>query len=445
MVLKVLTGSFLAASLVLIPAERADADAGDFIAGAIIGGIVGANAKKQRRTTRRTYSRKHRSSLPSTQEGKQIQASLNYFGFNAGTVDGQLGRKTRDATSQFQAYLGYPITGQLSPFERNLLTSSYNRAQAGGHNTLVQAAGNPEGVRGLLKAYRSEMAGGTAVVGGTIVATAIAPAPVPQVSPPVAVLQQPAPQVVPTFGATTAAATGATALPGFLGAGTQASLTAHCNQVSLVTNTNGGFTTLASMTDPNTALNEQFCLARTYAIARSEEMASQVPGFTPDQIAAQCEGFGPAMSGYVTALAQKTRDTVVAETKAFVQSTGMSASQLSGTARICMGVGYRKDNMDVAVGSALLLYSLGEPVYGELMGHHLSQGFGPARNAELAAAWYDSSLAALDGGTAAVFNPGQPERTELLRQASQRLNGNGLPVLPQAQPASAMPTFSISE
>ena len=92
MYFKVITSSVFAASLAIIPAERVEADAGDFIAGAIIGGIVGANAKKQRRTTRsrRTTTRKKstRSRLPSTQEGKNIQASLNYFGFDAGTVDG---------------------------------------------------------------------------------------------------------------------------------------------------------------------------------------------------------------------------------------------------------------------------------------------------------------------------------------------------------------------
>lgn len=454
MTAKWIIGGVVASSLVILPVERVEADAGDFIAGAIIGGIVGANAKKQRRTTRRTYRKKRRPSIPSTQEGRLIQSSLNYFGFNAGTVDGQLGRKSREATSAFQAYLGYPVTGQLSPFELNLLTSSYNRAQAGGQATLVAAASNPEGVRGLLKTYRAEMAGTTVVNGqGTYVATTPQPVPVPQVTQPVAVAAIPAAPVptpqpqVPTFGAATpAAATAATALPSFMGAGTQASLTAHCNQVSLVTNTNGGFVTLASMSDPNTALNEQFCLARTYAVERSVQLASQVQGFTPDQIATQCEGFGPAMAPYVAALSTKNRDTIVAETTAFVQSTGMAPQQLAGTARICMGVGYRTDNMDVALGSAMLLYTLGEPVYGELMGHHLSQGFGPAKNADLAGAWYQASLAALDGGAAAVFNPGQPERKELLRQASQRLTTGGLSVLPQAQPASAaVPTFSISE
>ena len=39
---KTITGALLGASLAIVPAETAKADAGDFIAGAIIGGIVGA-------------------------------------------------------------------------------------------------------------------------------------------------------------------------------------------------------------------------------------------------------------------------------------------------------------------------------------------------------------------------------------------------------------------
>lgn len=442
MYLKFITGTVFAASLAIIPAERVEADAGDFIAGAIIGGIVGANAKKQRRTTRttrRTSSKKRvsRPSLPSTQEGKSIQASLNYFGFDAGSVDGQLGRKTKNAVSQYQAYLGYPVTGQLSQFEKNLLTSSYNRAQAGGYAVQQQVAGNVDGTRGLLKTYRSEMAGTTG--NGTVVAS----------------LQQPAFPTVPAtplggataLAAAVAPATGS-ALPNFLGAGTQASLASHCNQVSLITNTNGGFVSLASMTDPNMALNEQFCLARTYAIAKSEELTSRIQGFTPDQIAAQCQGFGPALKDKVSSLSLKPRDAVVQDISSFILTTGMSPAQLQGTAKICLGVGYRTDNMDVAVGSALLLYTMGESVYGELMGHHLSQGFGPARRADMAQSWYEAGLAAVDSGQAAVFVPGQPERTELIRQAAFRANGGTVQqALPQAQNASgtALPTFSISE
>ncbi len=456
MIYKLMTGAVLALSVAVIPAERVEADAGDFIAGAIIGGIVGANAKKQRRTTtRRTYRKKStRSSLPSTQEGKSIQASLNYFGFDAGSVDGQLGRKTRNAVSQYQAYLGYPVTGQLSAFEQNLLISSYNRAQAGGYAVQQQVAATPDGTRGLLKTYRAEMAGQSPAGNGAAPTTTIVVAPqqVPQSGATMAATAPAAPlsgmsSLAAAVAPTPAPDAGTGGLPNFLGAGTQASLASHCNTVSLITNTNGGFTTLASMTDPNVALNEQFCLARTYAIAESEELVSQIQGFTPDQIAQQCAGFGPAMKDKVAALSLKPREAVVQDVSAFVLTTGMSPAQLQGTAKICLGVGYRTDNMDVAVGSALLLYALGEGVYGELMGHHLSQGFGPAKRVDMAQSWYQAGLAAADSGAAAVFVPGQPERTELIRAAASRSGGVQGSALPTPQPASdsALPTFSISE
>lgn len=430
MIFKAVTGMVLGVSLAVIPAERAEADAGDFIAGAIIGGIVGANAKKQRRTrstTRKTY----RSKLPSTQEGKTIQASLNYFGFAAGAVDGQLGNKTRNAVSQYQAYLGYPVTGHLSPFEHNLLVSSYNRAQAGGQMTFATAAASSDGMRGLLKNYRREMSGQPSAT----VAVA-APIPEPKVKAPVV-----------------AAASLATAsmLPVFSMAGPQASLASHCNTVSLVTNSNGGFVTQASLSDANVALNEQFCIARTYAIAKSEEMISQINGMSPDQVAQQCAGFAPVLKDHVAALSLKTREAVVADVSNFVLTSGMAPAQLSNTARVCMGVGYKMDNMDVAVGSALLLFAMGEGVYGELMGHHLAQGFGVNKRIDLAGSWYNAGLSAIDTGAVAVFNPGQPERAGLIRAAAQQLTGGGgqssLPVLPQVQPASTggTPLFSISE
>ena len=440
---KTITGALLGASLAIVPAETAKADAGDFIAGAIIGGIVGANAKKKRSTRtyrKKTYRKKsQRSRIPSTQEGRNIQASLNYFGFNAGTVDGQLGQKTRNAVSQYQAYLGYPITGQLSAFEQNLLTSSYNRAQAGGYAVQQQVASTPDGTRGLLKNYRAEMAGQSPSGNGSQTTIVVAPQVVPQQAPTTAAATAP-------LAAGLAAAAGG--LPNFMGAGSQASLASHCNTVSLITNTNGGFTTLASMSDPNIAINEQFCLARTYAISKSEELVSQIQGFTPDQVAQQCAGFGPAMKGYVSSLSLKPRDAVVADVSSFILTTGMSPAQLAGTARICMGVGYRTDNMEVAVGSALLLYSMGEGVYGELMGHHLSQGFGTAKRADMAVSWYQAGLAAADGGAAAVFVPGQPERTELIRAASQRMTGVlSVPSFPQPTAASGtgLPTFTVSE
>jgi hypothetical protein len=286
---------------------------------------------------------------------------------------------------------------------------------------------NQEGQRGLLRAYRDEQAG-------------LVAQPAPQTTVVVAPQPAPAAPTAPAVVAAAPAAATAAALPNFFNSGSQASLASHCNTVSLVTNTNGGFTTAASMTDPTVALNEQFCLARTYAIARSEELIGQIQGVTPQQVAEQCEAFAPAMKDQVAALSLKSRDDVSQMVSAFILNTGMSPAQLSGTAKICLGVGYRTDNMDVALASGLLLYALGEGVYGELMGHHLAMGFGTTKRPDVAVSWYDAALAASDAGADAVFVPGQPERTELLRKASMQLTGAA------AAPATgALPVFSVSE
>ncbi|MEM6889202.1 MAG: peptidoglycan-binding domain-containing protein [Pseudomonadota bacterium] len=427
---KQLTAAFIASTLVLVPAARLSADAGDFIAGAIIGGVVGSAVTKNNQTKKRAQTT-YRSRLPSTQEGRTIQASLNYFGFNAGGVDGQLGRQSRAAISRYQAYMGYPATGQLTPFEYDLLTTSYNRAQVGGYTSQQIMATNTDGTRGLLKAYRAELAGQPtqiAPVANVVVQPQVA-SPQPAPAEPVDVPAKQEPQKVEA------------ALPNFFnGTGAKASLASHCNTMSLLTSTNG-YTTASGMTDPSQALNEQFCLARTYAISRSEELISQVSGFTPDQVAAQCEGFAPALQPYVAALSLKPREVVVQEVSGFILNTGMSPAQLAGTARICLGVGYQMDDMDVALGSALILFTLGDGVYGELMGHHLALGFGATKRTDAAVSWYEAALVAADNGAEAVFVPGQPERTEIIRKATLQLDDG----TPQPATAGTLPVFSVTE
>jgi peptidoglycan hydrolase-like protein with peptidoglycan-binding domain len=415
---KTLSTAVLAASLAFTPAGKAAADAGDFVAGAIIGGIIGHAAtkdaqRKKSTKTRTTTTRTYRSTIPRTQEGREIQSSLNYFGFNAGGVDGQIGRRTREAISRYQIYMGYPATGQLTPLEQEILITSHKRAQLGGFQINQQMATHPDGARGLLKNYRIELAGGAVQ----------APQPVPAqttvvVAPQAVSPVTPAP-ALPNLGVTAAAP----ALPNFQAVPTPASLAAHCNAISLVTNTNGGYvTTISSATDPDLVLNEQFCLARTYAIENSERLTAQVAGLTPTQIAQQCEAFGPAMTAYVSSLAVKTQAAVVQDVQGFIPATGMSVDQLQGTALICLGVGYRTDNMPVALGSALLLVGAGQPAYAELIGHHLMRGFGVAPRGDIARSWFDQGFTALSSGVVPVFNPGEPGRAALLQQAVAQMN-----------------------
>jgi len=445
----------LAGALAFSPASKVLADGGDIVGG-IIGGVIGgvivnSATNNQRRTTTTQTTRNTSVSSATRAANRETQTSLNYFGFPAGTPDGQLGRRSRGAISQYQVFMGYPATGQLTHYERDFLVSSYHRAISGGYETTQIVASNPYGPKGLLYTYRDQANGsynqplpqsaGKTVNGydpegadeNTLASTS---KDVPEIT-------------AITEGSTDTEQTAMASLPNFMAdSGNQRSLASHCNQVSLLTNSNGGFVTEASMSDPNFALNEQFCLARTYAIAQGEDLASRVQGATNAQIEAQCEAFGPAMKDYVAALSLKPHDQVMQDVSGFILSTGMSPAQLSGTAKICLSVGYRTDNLDVALSSALLLTVLGEQVYGELMGHHLSQGFGTSTRPDLALAWYQIGFDASDNGATAVFAPGNPDRNALIRRAAYQANGQddqaALGETETVQPVTTLPTFSLN-
>jgi len=425
----------VAAAIALAPVQSS---AGDALAGGIVGAVIGGlivhemNKNKPRRTTTT------RSTVSSSQReaNREVQTALNYFGYPVGTPDGAIGPKSRAAISQYQALMGYPPTGNLTDFERAILTTAYQRAIIGGPATMQVAAGHPMGTRGLLLIQRDEMAGlpGAGFGGGAMAGGFVPPqqaqvpmAPQPQITQPAATLPAPVAPAAP-------------GLPNFFGSGvTMASLASHCNKVSLLTNTNGGFVTAASMTDPAFALSEQFCLARTYAMSQGEDLVAKVPGTTAQQVAEQCKGLGPALQDHVSALSLQDRDTVLQGVSGFVLSAGMAPAQLSATARICLGSGYTTDALDVAVGSALLLTVLGERGYAELIGHHLAQGFGASQRPDLALAWYEMSLEAT--GATSVFAPGMPDRPALIRKAAFTLGGKGDKAA--LEPAPSVPVFAV--
>ncbi|MDF1854832.1 peptidoglycan-binding domain-containing protein [Pseudooceanicola sp.] len=245
--------------------------------------------------------------------------------------------------------------------------------------------------------------------GGTQMVAAPAPAPAPTpAQPPVVSAAAPAP----------APASGLMALPMAAPApADQPSLASYCSKVNLLTSSNGGFVTAAAMSDPDLALSEQFCLTRTYAIARGEDMLKAVQGLSITQVEQQCDAFGPALAPFVAALKDSEAAQVLQQVQKFVLSANMTVEQLQSTGAICLYTGYRRDKLDVALGAALLLTGAGQQPYAELVGHHLGQGFGAEASMERARGWYQQALSALDGGAAPVFAPNQPERIELVRAA----------------------------
>lgn len=432
MIRKKIAITCLAAAVAVPPA--APVLANDGIVGGIIGGIIGgAIVRESQRPRAATPSQPPRQNTANTaqrQSNRDVQASLNYFGFNAGTVDGVFGRNTRTAISAYQIHMGYVPTGELTVFERDFLVTSYQRAMAGGPVTAQLVASNPMGTRGLLHHFRDEMMGTPAAAQPAAPALPATPAPQP-------VAEQPAPAPAP--------APAAPGLPNFLGAAVvQASLASHCNRVSLVTGSNGGFVTVANLTDPMQALEEQFCLARTYAIDEGDGLAAKLPGVTPQQVAEQCAGLAPALQPQVAALSVLPADQVLVDVGRFIAGSGMAPVQLAGNARICLGSGYRTDSMDVALASALILTGLGERGFGELLGHHLVTGFGTGTRSDLALPWYDMAVEVVQAGGRSPFAPGQAERAVLIRAASNALVGRS--ALPKAEPQPAgLPAFAVPQ
>lgn len=399
MIIRLISTLGVALSLALTAPQIVRADAGDFIGGAVVGGVAGylIGKDQQKKQTRTTTTRTYRSGIPSTTQGAQTQTALNYFGYNAGRVDGQVGGGTRAAIERYQASMGYPVNGRdFQPYQRDFLMQAYYWGTSGGQ-AATQLSGQP-----LLLEYRRQIQSGSAL--------AAAPqAPV-----------QPTPVVTPQADAPAAETTETTtaSLPSLFSGGTKApSLANRCSAVMLQTSTNGGYTTLANMSDPDFALSEQFCLARSYAMARGEDLMQDIQGLNADQIAAQCESYGEMLAPQVVTLSLTSKTDAETAMRKLALDSGLSPEDLAATSKVCLAMGYRQDNMDSAVGSALMLVAMGEPAYGELIGHHLREGFGVQERRDLAMQWYDASLSALDAGSEAVFLPSQSDRPQLLRTA----------------------------
>ena len=228
----------------------------------------------------------------------------------------------------------------------------------------------------------------------------------------------------------------APAMPSFMGQSqaAQVSLASHCNRVALVTNSNGGFTTVDRIDDPIFAMNEQFCLARTFAIADGEAIIAQIPGATPQVVAQQCASLAPLLQQHIAALSLEPR-----RVASFVLESGLTPKDLGATARVCLASGYLTDDLQVALGSSLLLVALGETSYGELPGHHLLQGIGASQREALAVDWLRASVPADPAhASAATFAPGPGSRNGLIHAALDMITGTEAPVA-----ATPVPVFSL--
>jgi len=250
-----------------------------------------------------------------------------------------------------------------------------------------------------------------------------APAPVPAPAP--------APAPAPTPAPVTARADNAS-LPSFTFGQTDRSVNEFCNEINVLTAANGGITTPGRVNDSEFALNEQFCLARTHAMAESTSITATIPNMTDAQIEQQCKGLAQVIAPTLGDLTSKRPDQVISETSAILQKSGQPMPQLISGGKVCLGVGYRTDDAQMALASAVLLVSAGQLGYGEAVSHQMREGLGTAKaDPAQADAWMKLALDTVTTTAGTAVMGQSPDRVAVLQDATNgSSSGGALPVFP---------------
>lgn len=150
----------LAVSLAVVPKDGARAQNMDRAVGAVLGAIIGGAVREHQRSR----PQQPRGSTPAIstaqrQETRELQAALNFFEFNAGSVDGVMGPNTRRAIRSFQRHLGFRVTGRLDEEQRAFLLDCHRRAERTSAQSVETRILRHDGPQALLLHYHSEAQG----------------------------------------------------------------------------------------------------------------------------------------------------------------------------------------------------------------------------------------------------------------------------------------------
>ncbi len=440
------TVALTATSFLVFPV--APASAGNSLGRALVGagalaiigcasGALRCGNNNRAQTQKRVFKQKRQPSqaeIAQRAENKAVQNALNAFGFNVGGADGVLGRNSQRGISEYQSSLGYPATGALDDQQTQFLLDSHLRIAASGgygnrdtlrqfhneqnYNTAGNGYGgngggyNPGGYdngqntlgagNGYADPYANQFAGDAMANAG----------PIPT-----------APQVVTPGGTEIAnAAAGSTLLPtlkpnaGGLKAG--GSMADRCELVDLLTQSNG--VTLASnIVDPDQALSEQFCDMRTDAMATGQQIMVEY-GVDAERMRDEiCGPIALEMSEAIGSATAQGPQQVSAQAAQTTRNLGISdADQARDYGRMCLAVGYRLDEPELAMGGAMMMIGQSDYAYSEVVGHHLREGFGADADSNAAEPWYRTAIAVLDqGGQPAFLISQSANRAAVMRGA----------------------------
>ena len=352
-------------------------------------------------------------------------------------ADGVLGANSRAAIGQYQAFLGYPPTGVLTEYEKVFLTSSYQRAivggTAGGADHGRERAGEPRpaarlppGADGRPRPRRRRRCRSwrprrrprrlprrSSSAGAPAPAPA-EPAPPPRRGPrggcrgrrrrrPTAAAELPARRrlrrrstATATASASRQAATAASSPPRRCATRCRRSASSSAWRAPMPSSRATASRARSGLLDGRDG----------GAVRRLRAEHGRLPG--PARVAGP--GRGPRRAPGLRRLHRR----------------GAGADERQR--RICLGIGYHTDNAEVALAAALVLVGLGEEAYGELLGHHLMNGFATPKRPDRGVEWLGRCGSGARGGAARWWRTA-PRRTPPCcaggRRAHRRRSGAG--------------------
>jgi peptidoglycan hydrolase-like protein with peptidoglycan-binding domain len=297
-----------------------------------------------------------------SEEITQIQTALVSLGFNPGAVNGKMGSQTRAAIKELQQSLDQPATGRLTEGEQDELLNAYCKVVTPTRSATVE---------NLLV-----MIGPSALGGG-------------------AALSERSASGLPVI---------STGMRGF------------CLSPRATTN--------------QSVLSDQFCVARVHVMQEAakafDARAVDQPGLGRETIRRDCASMAAAtQSALATLPSQDSVDLATRLTQDNTIRAGALLERAVGNATICLGVAYAEDRADLALASALMLISLGQTGYAELIGAHLALGHGVERNRSRASEWFTLAAQEVAGGVSPVVKSDKSEgacRPRILQIMSRELS-----------------------
>lgn len=377
------------------------ADSRDAIAGFIVGMGIGAAVSAGNKSSKKKYSSKSsksskkKSSTPAkkstAQRGDaQVQAALNFYGFEAGTPDGVFGPATRAAIKRYQVAVGEAESGTLTQAQTSALLTAYARDSASGQPGQI---GTPSSGNGQMATLLASLSVQDALQGAG---------------------------VAPAVGTATVKTES-----------NSPSVAALCEASATVPKASDAETLVGS-----------YCAALGHAVNRSLKLTKALPSFDAAVSGKQCDDWLAANAPVVAAaLGQPAEAAITALGAVAPGADAVQKAAMMDSFAICHGMAEAAGKADDARAYAALVAAYGGGGYGELVAVGAALGLGAPQSGEVAADWYLWTAEALDGGSGKLIETPDYDHVPLLLALSESAKTNTLTwqaaLAQRSQPAAA--------